>query len=267
LTAALELAGRHPVDNVLVLAKMRSSGLEPKLVGHPILGAFDPDGRLAGLLSQSISLTPVELAAPLAAAVARRLGPTRRAGSLAGPRDSVVALWSELVRLSPGQWGRPRDFRDYQPLLVLDHDPDVPADPTVGPVGPNLAPAYYQAAVAMYSEEIGLSPVEATGSYRRHVEDLMRQGRTFGHWDGRQIVFKTDVAVASGPVCQLGGVWLHPEWRGRGLSAPALSAVVRACRRRWPIVSLYVNQHNQVARALYRRLGFVQAGEFATVLW
>ena len=34
-----------------------------------------------------------------------------------------------------------------------------------------------------------------------------------------------------------------------------------------PVVSLYVNQHNEPARRTYERVGFVTTGTFATILF
>jgi len=267
LTAALALASRHPVENVLLLAKMTTSGLEPVILGHEVLGAFGRRGRLLGLVSCSHSINPVELDKAAVPAVAHHLSGVRQAGSVVGQRPMVLELWAELSRCRPEVWGQPREVRERQPVLMIDHDPAVPVDPRVEPLGLDAVDAYFEAAVAMYTEELGLTPVESTGGYRHHVEQLLRRGDGYGIWDGRRILFKADVAAASGPVCQVGGVWLAPDLRGRGLSAAAMAAVVRLCRRRWPIVSLYVNDYNTRALALYRRLGFRSINEFATIMW
>ena len=50
------------------------------------------------------------------------------------------------------------------------------------------------------------------------------------------------------------GVWLEPELRGKGLSAPAMAAVVQLARTVVPTVSLYVNDYNLPARATYARV-------------
>ena len=64
------------------------------------------------------------------------------------------------------------------------------------------------------------------------------------------------------------GVWVRPEYRGRGLAAPGMAAVVDAGPPAIsPVVSLYVNDFNAPARATYRRAGFTEAGEFMSVLF
>jgi predicted GNAT family acetyltransferase len=61
-------------------------------------------------------------------------------------------------------------------------------------------------------------------------------------------------------------VWVHPEWRGRGLGTTGTAALSSAVLRSGRIASLYVNSFNTVARATYARIGFEQVGTFATVL-
>ena len=81
------------------------------------------------------------------------------------------------------------------------------------------------------------------------------------------MVFKAEIGAASARACQVQGVWVAPERRGEGLSAPGMAAVVEIARQRVaPIVSLYVNDYNAVARRCYDAVGFRGAGEFATVL-
>jgi predicted GNAT family acetyltransferase len=47
-----------------------------------------------------------------------------------------------------------------------------------------------------------------------------------------------------------------------------MAAVVElALRDIAPVVSLYVNDYNAAARSAYRRVGFREVGEFATVLF
>jgi predicted GNAT family acetyltransferase len=69
-------------------------------------------------------------------------------------------------------------------------------------------------------------------------------------------------------VCQVQGVWVDPELRGRGLSVSGTAAVVvRAQATVAPVVSLYVNAYNTAARRAYDRVGFRSAGSFCSVLF
>jgi hypothetical protein len=126
------------------------------------------------------------------------------------------------------------------------------------------------ASIAMFTEEVGVSPVAGDGGvlYRARVRELVAAGRAFARFDGDRIVFKAEIGAATSAACQVQGVWVDPKWRGRGLSVPGMAAVVEACRRDLaPAVSLYVNDFNAPARRAYERVGFAQVGTFASILF
>jgi predicted GNAT family acetyltransferase len=106
------------------------------------------------------------------------------------------------------------------------------------------------------------------GDYRQRVAALIRDGRAFAIFDEHgDVVFKADLGAVSPHTCQVHGVWVHPDLRGRGISAPALAAVLQHALDLAPTVSLYVNDFNTAARRLYGRLGMRQIGELSTVLF
>ena len=85
---------------------------------------------------------------------------------------------------------------------------------------------------------------------------------------GAEVVFKADLGSVSSQLAQVHGVWVDPRWRGQGLAAPAMAAVVQsALRDNAPIVSLYVNDYNARAIAVYEKVGFERVGTFATILF
>jgi predicted GNAT family acetyltransferase len=163
------------------------------------------------------------------------VGEDRMCSSIVGRADAVLGLWSRLG----GQWGPARDVRPNQPLLATDTSPLTPPDPQVRLVRPSELDLLYPAAIAMYTEEVGVSPLADNGgrAYRRRV-------------------------------AQIQGVWVTPEWRGRGIATAAVAAVVHdALTRVAPTVSLYVNDFNIPARRVYARCGFRPYGALATVLF
>ena len=102
--------------------------------------------------------------------------------------------------------------------------------------------------------------------YRRRVAGLIAAGRAWARFEGGKVVFKAEIGSQSPRVGQIQGVWVHPEWRGRGLGAAGTATLTAAIVRGGRTASLYVNGYNTVARATYARVGFDQVGTFATVL-
>ena len=139
--------------------------------------------------------------------------------------------------------------------MVTPGPPLVPPDPQVRRVRPDEIDILWPACVAMFTEEVGVSPVTGDGgaSYRARLEQLIRGGRAFARIEGGRVIFKAEIGAVTPQVCQVQGVWVRPECRGRGLAAPGMAAVVEtAARSISPLVSLYVNDFNEPARAAYR---------------
>lgn len=190
----------------------------------------------------------------------------RSCNSIVGRAQTVAALWPHLR----AAWGNARSIRHHQPLLVRDDVRGLVDDERVRVLRPADFDAYLPAAAAMFTEELGVSPLEAARSagYRRRAEQLLRAGRAYGVLDrAGAVAFKADIGALTMQTCQVQGVWVRPDLRGRGLGTAAMGAVLLQALKLAPTASLYVNDFNLVARALYDRLGMRQVAELSTVLF
>jgi predicted GNAT family acetyltransferase len=154
--------------------------------------------------------------------------------------------------------------------MAISGPPAVPADPLVRRVRPDELNILMPACVAMFTEEVGISPTAGDGgaTYRARVSELIRAGRAFARIEDGKVIFKAEIGSVTPYACQVQGVWVNPERRGEGLAAAGMSAVVREAQQTIaPVVSLYVNDYNVPARAAYRRVGFAEAGTFMSVLF
>lgn len=266
LPAVREILQRDPVADVFVASRVEAVGLEPSRLGGEMWG-YVVDGRLEALCHAGANLVPVQAGADAVHAFserARRQG--RRCASIVGERDAVALLWEELEP----SWGPAREVRDPQPLMATDRPPSVQPDLAVRQVRMDELDVLVPACVAMFTEEVGVSPLGADGgaSYRSRVAELVGSGRAYARIEGGQVVFKAEIGSVSSAACQVQGVWVPPHLRGRGLAEPGMAAVVEhALRDVAPVVSLYVNDFNAPARATYRRVGFVDVGSFMSVLF
>ena len=261
----MALLNANPIENLFVLARVSAFGLERLVPGCEVLG-LERDKELVALCHAGSNVVPVNADQQAATLFAEKLGPHRLASSIMGPAHQVRWLW-EALSARGGSWARVREVRARQPLMAISAEPKVEGDPRVRTITMADFPAYYEAAVAMYTEEVGVSPVEPSGSYRRYVQELVTSGRAFGIVEDGKVLFKADVGAVFGPFCQIQGVWLAPQLRGQRASVPAMAAVVSLVRPQHRFQSLYVNDFNTRARRLYETVGFTTVGEFATVLY
>ncbi|MEU4580032.1 GNAT family N-acetyltransferase [Nonomuraea sp. ATR24] len=262
----LALLDTDPVANVFVASRVRSVGLNPARLGGQMWG-FGPRGAIASLCYAGANLVPVA-AGPEAvhafADRARKQG--RRCSSIVGPVDAVSLLWE---RLEP-HWGPARAIRWAQPVMATSQRPPVLSDPLVRRVRPDEFETLLPACVAMFTEEVGISPNLGDGGalYRTRVAELIRIGRSYARIENGRVAFKAEIGAVTPQACQIQGVWVHPELRGRGLAVAGMAAVVEASLACFaPVVSLYVNDYNHAARAVYRKVGFREVDTFMSVLF
>jgi predicted GNAT family acetyltransferase len=266
LREVLALFARDPVAHVFAESRVRAVGLEPHRLGGEVWGHI-VEGRIEAVCHAGANLVPVEAGAEAVqvfADRARRQG--RRCASIVGPRAAVEPLW-EL--LEPA-WGPEREVRGHQPVMMTSTPSLVPADPSVRRVRPDEIDLLLPACVAMFTEEVGVSPTAVDGgaAYRARVAELIRSGRSFARIEDGRVIFKAEVGSVTPSACQVQGVWVAPELRGRGLSVPGIATVVnQSLREIAPIVSLYVNDFNTPALAAYRRVGLTDCGTFMSVLF
>lgn len=263
-TAALrELIAADRVANIFLDAQLGSRGIVAG-TGR-ILGLFVA-GRLTAACWAGANIVPVGTTEDVAAPVAEALmAMRRRFSSVFGPAEAVLPLWEAIKGHSP----HPFDVRPDQPLLAIG--PDVPVD------APGLVRVAEQAdfdvvlpaSVDMFTEEVGYSPLQAgEQSYRERVRGFIAAGQCLIHRDRHgDIVFKADLGTISAHASQVQGVWVNPRHRGQGLATGFMADVVALARLRAPVVSLYVNDFNTRARAVYEHVGFTPVGRFATVLF
>ena len=251
-----------PVTSCLVASRFEYAGMDRVALGGQFWGVA---GGRDGLVFAGPNLVPLAGDAHALRMFAGAIGKRGRScASVLGPADLVLGLWE---RLEP-RWGAARDIRSEQPLMVCPTPPTVAPDEDVRVVRPDQLDAYYPAAVAMFTEEVGVDPRAGDGGrwYKARVADLIAAGRALARFDGDRVVFKAEIGALSSQVGLIQGVWVDPAVRGSGLAAPGTAALVRQVQqvyRRLP--SLYVNHDNHAARAAYARVGFQRVGTFASV--
>lgn len=257
---ALALTARRPYAHCYLTSMLERGAIDD-------LVAVMDAGEIRAVASTAGNCVTTDLDADTAGALADFLAlDVRRVASIVSRRDDVALLWDAIGT----RWGRPRAIRREQPLMVLAAPAAVAADAAVRRSAWADVDLVYPCCVEMFTGEVGVSPT-ANGmesAYRRRVEQTVQSGRSFVRVDDGRVVFKAEIGAISSAACQVQGVWVRPDLRGRGIAAPAMAAVAALARETLaPAVELYVNDFNTAARRTYERVGFEQVDTFRTVFF
>jgi ribosomal protein S18 acetylase RimI-like enzyme len=265
---AMAALDRNPVRDVFIASRILHDGALSSLGPSPLWGAFE-GGQLRGLLHVGPNLVPAtddQGACETLAAAAGGLYPTRMR---VGERVAVELLWSLVGPSYPA----PREVRRRQFVYAVDPD-GLARGPR--PRGPGLArlaersdeDRVLRLSAAMYTEEMGENPMARDpDGYRRRVRMLISRGWTYVYESGGTLQFKMDIGCASRHTAQIQGVYVPPELRGRGVGTTAMAACCDLAFDRHPNLSLYVNDFNGPAVALYERIGFAREPyDFQTIM-
>lgn len=266
--ALRRLIARDRVANVFVDSLIeQSNSAVPAFPGAVMLGIFKDDGvSLAAACWVGSNVVPVEATAEHATYFGQWIvDHWQPHASIFGPAEATLALMNVLHKAGISA----QEIRANQPLLTISGAPLVEPNPALTVSRSGQFSEILAAAAAMFEEEVGYSPfLGGAESYRRRVAWLISHGYSFSHDEPHgEIIFKADLGAVTRHATQVQGVWLNPQYRGTGLSAGYMAAVVVLAQAHAPITSLYVNDYNTRARASYERVGFKQVGTFATVLF
>lgn len=262
MSAVRRVLDEDPVAACMVASRVAEHGIDPAMLGGELWTRRRADESLC---FAGANLIPLRGGlSDLNAFADKAMSSARRCSSLVGRAELVLPMWQRLEHV----WGPARDVRAHQPLMALNAAPACAIDPAVRPVRMDELDAYLVAAVDMFIGEVGIDPRLGDGGrgYRRRVASLIASGRAWARFERGHVVFKAEVGSQSPAVGQIQGVWVHPDWRGRGLGTAGTAALAAAVVSGGRIASLYVNSFNTVARATYARIGFTEVGSFATVL-
>jgi ribosomal protein S18 acetylase RimI-like enzyme len=265
---ALEALDRNPVRDVFIASRILHDGALTSLGPSPLWGAFDGD-HLRGLLHVGPNLVPATDDEPACEALATAAGGLYPTRMVVGERRSVELLWSLI---GPG-FPAPREVRRRQFVYAVDPDRLVRDPHQWAPGIARLAERadedrVLKLSAAMYTEEMGENPMARDpDGYRRRVRMLIARGWTYVYETAGQLQFKMDVGCASTRTAQIQGVYVPPALRGHGVGATAMSACCALAFDRHPNLSLYVNDFNAPAVALYERIGFEREPyDFQTIM-
>ena len=260
----LEFLAARPVHTVVMTSFINDNGIESELHRGRFYGYRNAKGRLEGvaLIGHTTLVEARSDDALKALAFAARSSETP-IHLVMSDDDAAETFWSYYS----GGAHQPRLactevlFELSFPFLVRNCDKQL--RPATAAELNEVAEA--QAAIAFL--ESGIDPLERDREgFLRRVLKRIEQGRVFVVVEDGRMVFKADVIAETAEVAYLEGVYVAPEYRGKGLGSTCLSQLGQMLLSRVDAVCLLSNVELTDAHKCYRNAGFRSIDQCTTLV-
>jgi predicted GNAT family acetyltransferase len=268
VAAALTFLRRDPLINVYLISRILEERFAPSTqtveVRHNrevvLVASLATNIVVAGDHELPLDVTETAIAV-IAERILTRMLPVR---AIISPAHLVEMLWARLrTRLDP-----PTVVRMNQPVYAMRGRLDYPDLKESRYTTMRDLEALVPACAAMHREEVGIDPLDRDAAgYRERVRELVEQKRSVILVINGQIAAKCEYSAVTNETVQLMGVWTNPRFRRRGYARALLREVCGHCARKGKTVTLFVNDFNLPAIALYEDLGFQRIGMNRALIW
>ena len=182
---------------------------------------------------------------------------------IVGPRYITNHFWARVK-----SWYRkPSLVRASQPIYALDHSPSGRDDVAVRQARASDLEIVAANSAEMMIGELGYDPREHRTNFMHGISRLIERGWWWVWIENGELLFQCNIGSKTARTAQVQGVWTPPQQRGQGHATKAMRAICRRLLNDVPTLSLYVNDFNEKAIELYKRVGFERVGEFSTLLF
>jgi predicted GNAT family acetyltransferase len=160
------------------------------------------------------------------------------------------------------------DRIDYD-LMTLDYQPSLETL-RVGPLGLSIRQPSIRdlEAILPLQEAYELEEVLPQGATfnatacRLNLERILNTERVLVAEMEGQIIAKANTTAVAFTRTQIGGVFVHPSYRGKGIARRVCAELVRALIMSGWGVNLFVKKWNQSAQMVYRSIGFKPLADY-----
>src|ERR1700760_4049762 len=265
---ALAFLRRDPLINVYLISRILEERFAPSTqtveVRHNrevvLVASLATNIVVAGDPGLPHDVTETAIAV-IAERILTRMLPVR---AIISPAHLVEILWTQLrTRLDP-----PTVVRMNQPVYAIRGRLDYPDLNESRYTTMRDLEALVPAWAAMHREEVGIDPLDRDAAgYRERVRELIEQKRSVIRVVDGAIATKCEYSAVTSETVQLMGVWTNPRFRRRGYAKALLREACGHCARKGKTVTLFVNDFNLPAIALYEELGFQRIGMNRALIW
>lgn len=120
-----------------------------------------------------------------------------------------------------------------------------------------------EAQAEMALEESGLDPrLTDLAGFRHRVAERVERKRVWVKIEDGKVVFKADVISDTPETVYLEGVWVHPDYRQRGIGKSCLKELAHLLLKDHQSICLLSNDEDTAAQQIYEQAGFVQAATY-----
>ena len=261
--AALEYLARSPYEHVF-LTYLLLFDLTPT-TRDSLYVALHDDDRIAGVGyfgRQTVLAASDDATVEAFAEIGRR---HRGERMIVGPRATTARYWSLIAATHTA----PRLVRERQYVMMLDRSMLAPYEHSVVARKARIDEwtTVADSSAQMIAGELAYDPRRSSPEFTSNVRTMIERGVWWVGESLGRLCFFCNIGPWSRQTAQLQGIWTPPELRGRGLATAALGAICDRLLGLSPTLSLYVNDFNAPAIALYERVGFTTVAEFQTILF
>ena len=182
--------------------------------------------------------------------------------SLQGRKKDMLIMEAALEKI--GLYAQEK--LDYD-LMCIDRPPSGLTAPCAGLALRKPESADLNALAALHAayerEEVLPAASEfSAASSRMNIERIFAKEQLYvAEMDGR-LIGKINTNASAFTRCQVGGVYVLPEYRGRGIARRMAGEFIAGLVEQGKGISLFVKKTNAAARRVYARIGFETLGDY-----